>query len=464
MKRFQKAENRISDFGLWIANWGLGIGHRIRFKATAARSIFTSPRSNCRAFTLIELLGVMAIIGILSAVILPSMISKIEEANTTKEDANLEEIARALVAGIKATGTIPDPTIANFTAGSWTAIALNYTTLGQTALASVLPADNDRQIVLSANLASYVAANGYATPAIGWPDPLLDDLKIYILASSKNGLPLLGTIPVADIADWTKVFNATTGTVTVPASVFGAGNTTKGEFLHVKVIDLRSLFCKVDLTDTAAPENIAGFTVTTAGTGYPPSSTVNVSFGNNSLAFGTTPGDTYVDEPHIPPNGVLNSYDFGEAFVDLNANGVYDTVTPDTFQDGIANGIYDTADTLNDNNGDLIYSLSGGILITTVPTLSNCADYNTRRLRSLVVAIPPGTASFTAPVSPNAPTYDLISAAAGSGAFATQTISIYVIKGRSINLFNGAGALDKSVVIQSDVQYRYFNNSWTRVD
>ena len=190
------------------------------------------------------------------------------------EDAKLEEIARALVAGIKASGTIPDPTIANFTAGSWTAIALNYTTLGQTALASVLPANNGRQIILSTNLATYVAANGYSTPATGWPNPLPSDLKIYILASSKNGLPLQAGIPVADIANWTKVFDATTGTVTVSNSVFGALNTTKGEFLHVKVLDLRSLFCRVDLEDLRSP---ATAVINAPGTNYPSVSSINAS-------------------------------------------------------------------------------------------------------------------------------------------------------------------------------------------
>ena len=391
-------------------------------------SLSTSARQSRRAFTLIELIGVMAIIGILSAVVLPPLISKIEDANTTKEDANLEEIARALVAGIKATGMIPNPTTPNFTAGSWTEIALNYTTLGQTALASVLPANNGRQIILSANLATYVAANGYSTPATGWPDPLPSDLKIYILASSKNGLPLQAGIPLADIANWTKVFDAATGTVTVSSSVFGAANTTKGEFLHVKVVDLNQLFCRVELTDTAAPENTAGFAVSLAGTGYPPSSTVNVNFGNNTLAFTTTPSDT---------------------FVDGDSDGKYTSTPPDT---------------LNDNNGDGIYSVSGGILITTVPALSNCADFNTRHGIQANNAIPPSTAQFDAPASPLPPTYDLISTTAGSGTFSTQTIPFYVIKGRPINLFNAGGTLDKSVVIQADVKYKYYNNSWTRVD
>jgi hypothetical protein len=106
--------------------------------------------------------------------------------------------------------------------------------------------------------------NSYATDADGWPDPIFNDLKIYILASSKSGLPLQANIPVADIANWTKVFDATTGTVTVPESVFGAANTTKGEFLHVKVVDLNQLFCRVELTDFASPINA---TVTLAGGG-----------------------------------------------------------------------------------------------------------------------------------------------------------------------------------------------------
>ena len=271
----RKAESRISDFGLRIADWGLGIGRRVRFEAKGARSIFTSPRRNCRAFTLIELIGVMAIIGILSAVVLPPLISKIEDANTTKEDANLEEIARALVAGIKATGTIPNPTTPNFTPGSWTAIALNYTTLGQTNLATVLPSYNDRQIILSANLANYIISNGsYSNTANGWPNPLPSDLKIYILASSKNGLPLQANIPVADIANWNKVFDAATGTVTVSNSVFGAANVTQGEFLHVKALDLRSLFCRVDLEDLRSP---ATAVINRPGTDYPSVSSINAS-------------------------------------------------------------------------------------------------------------------------------------------------------------------------------------------
>ena len=461
MKKLTKAQGESGKADM-SAKWEVESGKRPRaFHLLPS----TSARQSRRAFTLIELIGVMAIIGILAAVTLPSMISKIESARTENEDANLQEIARALAEGIKKRGQFPNPTLANGTSGSWTDIAQSYTSLGANALANALPNNdapdnNPRRIILSDDLTAYLGGI-FTQPATGRPVPAVgDNLIIYILSSSKNGVPLsTGVILPADIANWTKAFDATLGYIPAPTSVFGAGNERRGEFLHVKALDVRSLLCRVDLTDTAAPENIAGFTVTTAGTGYPPSSTVNVSFGSNILAFAVTPEDTFVDNTHRPING---TYESGEKYLgDKDGDGTDD---PEDFEDGVANGFYDTADTFTDNNGDGIYSLSGGILATTVPTLSKSADYNTRRGIPLNIAIPGGTASFTAPVSPNAPTYDLISTTAGSGGFATQTISIYVIKGSSINLFNGTPALDKSVVIQSDVQYKYYNNSWIRVD
>jgi prepilin-type N-terminal cleavage/methylation domain-containing protein len=268
--------------GLRIWNVELGIFKSGKRKAKSRR-----------AFTLIELLGVMAIIGILAAVVLPPMISRIEDANTTKEDANLEEIARALVAGIKASGTIPNPDTNPTAAGGWVAMATNYSVLGTNELIRSIPSstnDTVRRYFLSPSLSNFLA-NNYSPPVGGWPTNNFTNGPLFFLlvSVSKDGLLFgngcrtnanMASNDVVFLQNWAKT-NNTNGRVMVNnlnivGTIAATSDrwTNRGQFLHVKVVDLRNLFCKVTLFDTASPIDASISTTTNGFTNNPiPSST-----------------------------------------------------------------------------------------------------------------------------------------------------------------------------------------------
>jgi len=420
-----------------------------------------------------------------------------------QEDKNLEEIARALVAAIQATGQLPNPNVKAFDAGGWANLAQNYTTLtANTAnppgnanergsLEFAFPRDakgglTARRVFLDPRLMGYLVANGgFLTPNNGWNSTTDADasgtadmnegaMRMYIVSSSKPDLELEAPVNgpnvqtvgsayndsglLTALLNWEKLYTPPSdpmpGVIPVPNVIAQWGNpyaplvnySTRGEFLHVKIVDLRPFFCQVTLIDTAAPEDIAGFNIAVAGVGYTPSSSVMVSYLNNNITFRTLPADTFTDS--TSGANFNGTWDTGEAYTDVNVDGAY-------------------------NN-------TGALNNTVIPTLSLASSYNARHAAIANTVIQPGTAQYAGPASPNPPTYDLIAAVGpgagdflpspdpappvGLGADHNQTQTFYVLKGRSINLFDGANALNRSVIIQSDVQYKYFNNSWNQVD
>jgi len=71
----------------------------------------TSPRRFKSAFTLIELLTVIAIIGILAAIFIPTIGSALDKAKRAVDAANLREIVKAAtIYGQDNGGSLPDPT------------------------------------------------------------------------------------------------------------------------------------------------------------------------------------------------------------------------------------------------------------------------------------------------------------------------------------------------------------------
>jgi len=411
--------------------------------------------SNGTAFTLIELIGVMAIIGILSAVLLPPLISKIEDANSVGEDAKLEEIARALVAGIKATGMIPNPNLAPFAVGGWGDIARLQTTLtddsaGPGTLHYVFPMEDQatqeasaRRVYVDNVLLNYLGSQfgavnvPFQTPATGWLETAAGGvvfpnqaMNMYIVSSSKKGLELYcgenqATTPpqpapgygaglILDLRNWVKIAqpsgSAFPGSFLVPPSIArwlpqAGQNYQRGEFLHVKTVDLRPLFCRVELIDTACPPTA---TINTAGAGYQNGDVVSFNVG--------------------PVGG---SYPFAFTYNNIWGAGVLTGNPPLMLTKPFNPNPPTTADPGLGNAGRTGNSAGAGAIATLASTA--------------------------------APQFQINQMAAQAFG-ANNTEVFYVLKGTSLSLLNNAGATLITLTVQGDSIFKYFNSTWSRVD
>jgi prepilin-type N-terminal cleavage/methylation domain-containing protein len=378
-------------------------------------SLSTSARQSRRAFTLIELMGVMAIIGILSAVLLPPLISKIEDANSVGEDANLEEIARALVAGIKAQGKIPDPTVNPTAADGWVAMATNYSVLGTNELIRSIPSstnDTVRRYFLSPALTNFLS-NNYTPPAGGWSTNNFTNGPFYLLlvSVSKDGLLFntncstnanLASNDVLFLQNWAKT-NNTAGRVEVNnlnivGTISGTTSrwTNRGQFLHVKSVDLRPLFCRVDLDDTAAP--------------------VVVDMANSGSGYKAVPSTT-------------------------NTNGT--TINYQT-------------------------NASGGVLVLNSFPAQRQSGLTGRGTNSSFVtnqiADPGGTPSAFATnriYTPGAPQFKISSL--GVTTISNQQTNFYLLQGTILRLISPTNSSTNSCAIQKDSQFEYYGGNWRQL-
>jgi type II secretory pathway pseudopilin PulG len=244
-------------------------------------------RGGANSFTLLEMLGVLAVMAILASVAVPPMIRSLQNAQSVNEDKNLEEIGRALCEAIKAEGQVPDPgALATATiSGSkgWVAMAAPYCSMASDAIQYVFPGRTETErrfyiltltgITQTPSLI-YPGAGNYQVPSVGWdtagnwPDIMASFLVLissskpdYLLACPANGSATYTTwanLPGSPGAvkwaakEWVKqavdgVYSAT------ETQIVGSSWTDKGQFLHVKVIPMNSLICKITFSAAPAP-------------------------------------------------------------------------------------------------------------------------------------------------------------------------------------------------------------------
>ena len=220
------------------------------------------PRTRAgRGFSLIEILGVLAIMGILAGMLAPNIIKQIQSGRGITEDNALEEISRGVKEHIRITGRIPDPNEFSTSTAGWAAQITNYTGLSLDSIASVFPlagTDTRRRLYLSTNLAAQADLAGFANSITNWgPVFFPNESKIYLVSSSRpdfnlacppngSGCQVVSndyrSNVISSLDSWTKSPNPSTGFFEAPEEITGVTWTNRGEFLHLKIIDVSSYF------------------------------------------------------------------------------------------------------------------------------------------------------------------------------------------------------------------------------
>ena len=233
-------------------------------------------RPKANSFTLVEMIGAMAILAILASVLAPSVVRQIQTATSVGEDANLADIAQALTNAIRTTGLIPNPNLepsaTNATGGfGWAYLASNYTRLAGSNLVSVFPGmtnETGRRLYLSTNLVALASQGGFANTVSNWGATLFPtNAKMYLVSASRPEFNLLlatngagaqttnnsyASAAVNSLDSWVKQFS--NGVTVAPANIVDPSWTNRGEFLHVRTIDLAPIFSEVKAAQQKAIE------------------------------------------------------------------------------------------------------------------------------------------------------------------------------------------------------------------
>jgi len=261
-------------------------------------------RGGATSFTLLEMLGVLAVMSILASVAVPPMLRSMQNAQSVNEDKNLEEIGRALCEAIKAEGRVPNPTVAANAVGGWVTMAAPYCSMASNSIQYVYPdrTETERRyyiLTLNSGVPTILSPQSYtvgqtgwsAAPLVGnWPGIQTSFLILissskpdYLLACPANGSATYTTwanLPEAPVAvnwvakDWVKqavngVYSATNTEIVGTIQDASGTWTDKGQFLHVKVIPMNNLICKITFSGTNSLTNSSAGFIISSSTNYP---------------------------------------------------------------------------------------------------------------------------------------------------------------------------------------------------
>jgi prepilin-type N-terminal cleavage/methylation domain-containing protein len=190
-----------------------------------------------RAFSLIEVIGALAVAAVLSAGIALVSIRSIDQAVSCQEATNLQNLANALQNSILRTRYIPGT-------NDWYQVIA--TELGASTNAVLLTSRNTRRAFLIDPNLQIGASSGvlpYAQGTNGSPPPQSPRLLILSSLAGSAPLPASGIIP----ANFGTLWNTADGSL--PTNTSFSGWQGLPEDLRIQRVDLNSLFVKLQLSN-----------------------------------------------------------------------------------------------------------------------------------------------------------------------------------------------------------------------
>jgi prepilin-type N-terminal cleavage/methylation domain-containing protein len=195
-----------------------------------ARAIARRARAG---FTLIELIGVLAIMAILAAVITPNALRALDRSTASAESQSMSNLGAALKLYLSAVGTAP-------TAANWTTTLATYADLSPAAIAA-----NPRGV-----------GRVYLADPAASPAP-----RVILLSSLRSNLGLPAAANIATAAEFQAIWQTADGAVP-PASSWNGWNAwaavaRSGDLLVIQRVNLQSVYA-TDLQNLAATLNNRG--------------------------------------------------------------------------------------------------------------------------------------------------------------------------------------------------------------
>lgn len=233
-----------------------------------SRPLF-SKRGKKAAFSLVEMIGTLTILSILTAVVAPNLIRRMVETNAAKEAKNLQTLAEGLQRHIQTWQTIPG-------GSSWITNLASATGLNTSEVRysdPSVPSTSARVFLIDPAFSPSTGTDPVLTlSSSGTSAPT--NARVIFLGCTKRGLALPVTSGMAantpaNRTAFNNVWNWTLNPFTkAPPTGWPAAWTAQGQYLQVQRLNLADQFFRVTVSNANFPTNIP-FAKFNQGATYP---------------------------------------------------------------------------------------------------------------------------------------------------------------------------------------------------